>query len=118
MLDGGYPLTPSARRSSPDSGLHNQRRMIVTVVGAQEFAEVRRHHLAALAYEVAARGLSWRLAGPEESVLTVLGPRSGRQIMVVATPAGDGWSYLWTGGGIANVADVSNVADRLARQLT
>ncbi|XVQ09293.1 hypothetical protein ACQP1W_43295 [Spirillospora sp. CA-255316] len=89
----------------------------MAVVGAQEFAEVRRHHLAALAYEVEGRGLLWRLAGPEESVLTVLGPRTRRQAMVVATPAGDGWSYLWTGGGIADVAEVMSVADRLARLL-
>ncbi|WP_344593749.1 hypothetical protein [Actinomadura vinacea] len=89
----------------------------MAVVGAQEFAEVRRHHLAALAYEVEARGLLWRLAGPEESVLTVLGPRTRRRAMVVATPAGDGWSYLWTGGGIADVGEVAAVADRLARLL-
>ncbi|MFB4318509.1 hypothetical protein [Actinomadura sp. 21ATH] len=89
----------------------------MSVVDAQEFAEVRRHHLAALAYEAEARGLRWRLAGPEESVLAVLGPRTRRQIMVVATPARGGWSYLWPGGGIADVAEVAVVADRLVRLL-
>jgi hypothetical protein len=91
--------------------------MIVAVVSAQEFAEVRRHHLVALAYEAETRGLRWRLAGPEESVLAVHGLRSGRQIMVVATPGRGGWSYLWPGGGIADVADVARVADRLVRLL-
>ncbi|TDD89154.1 hypothetical protein E1298_14440 [Actinomadura rubrisoli] len=78
---------------------------------------MRRRHLAALAYEVEARGLSWRLAGPGESVLGVRGPRTPRQVMVVATPDGDGWSYLWTGGGIADVTGVAQVADELARLL-
>ncbi|GAA2599340.1 hypothetical protein SMC26_20130 [Actinomadura fulvescens] len=91
---------------------------MVSVVGAREIAEVRRHHLAALAYEVEARGLRWRLAGPEESVLGVSNPMTRIQVMVVATPSGDGWSYLWTGGGIADVGDVARVADRLVRILT
>lgn len=81
------------------------------ITNARQIAEVRRHHLAALAYEVDVRGLRWRLAGPEESILTVVGPRTRRLIMVVATPAGAGWSYLWTGGGIADVTDLRNVAD-------
>ncbi|GAA4149737.1 hypothetical protein [Actinomadura keratinilytica] len=94
------------------------RRLIaVSVVDAQKIAEVRRHHLAALAYEVEARGLRWRLAGPEESVLCVLSTVSRRRAMVVATPAGDGWSYLWAGGGIAPVTQVAAVADRLVRLL-
>ncbi|WP_051468560.1 hypothetical protein [Actinomadura oligospora] len=95
------------------------RRLIaVSVVGEREIAEVRRHHLAALAYEVEARGLRWRLAGPDEMVLGVVGPVSRRQIMVVATPVGTGWSYLWSGGGMADVSRVSGVADQLARLLT
>ncbi|MEU5881285.1 hypothetical protein [Spirillospora sp. NPDC047279] len=89
----------------------------MSVVGAHEIAEVRRHHLAALAYEVESRGLRWRLAGPEESVLGVANPRSRMQVMVVATPSMEGWSYLWTGGGISGVGDVSRVADQLARLL-
>ena len=89
----------------------------MAVVGAQGFAEVRRHHLAALAYEVEGRGLLWRTAGPDGSVLTVTGPRTRRHVMVVATPARGGWSYLWTGGGIADVTEVMAVADRLARLL-
>ncbi|MEU8802650.1 hypothetical protein [Spirillospora sp. NPDC048819] len=89
----------------------------MSVVGGREIAEERRRHLAALAHEVEARGLSWRLAGPEESLLSVTGPRTRRQIMVVATLSGDGWYYLWPGGGIADVAEAPNVADRLTRLL-
>ncbi|MFF5260465.1 hypothetical protein ACFY4C_16085 [Actinomadura viridis] len=89
----------------------------MSVIGAQEIAEVRRHHLAALAYEVEARGLWYRMAGPEESVLAVLGPRTRRRIMVVATPVGGGWSFLWSDGGMADVGEVARVADQIARRL-
>lgn len=88
----------------------------MSVVGG--IAEVRRRHLAALAREVGARGLDWRFAGPEESLLAVYGPRTRRRLMVVATPAGDGWTYLWPGGGMADVTDVATAADQLARLLT
>ncbi|MGP4024213.1 hypothetical protein [Actinomadura sp. 3N407] len=89
----------------------------MSVIGGREIAEARRRHLAVLAKEVEARGLSWRLAGPEESLLSVTGPRSRRQIMVVATLSGDGWYYLWPGGGMADVAEAPNVADRLTHLL-
>ncbi|QFG26922.1 hypothetical protein F7P10_08785 [Actinomadura sp. WMMB 499] len=89
----------------------------MSVVGGRDLARVRRGHLAVLAYEVERRGLACRLAGPGESVLSVRDARSGRSAMVVATPAGDGWSYLWPGGGIADVAAAPQVADRLARLL-
>ncbi|WP_312874614.1 hypothetical protein [Actinomadura litoris] len=89
----------------------------MSVVDGREIPEVRRRHLAALAYEVEARGLSWRFAGPAESVLSVLGPRTRRQVMVVATPVAAGWSYLWPGGGMADVAEVTHVADQLFRLL-
>ncbi|WP_433335161.1 hypothetical protein [Spirillospora sp. CA-294931] len=90
----------------------------MSVIGEHEIAEVRRRHLSTLAYEVEARGLRWRMAGPEESVLGVVGPATRRQVMVVATPAGPGWSYLWTGGGIADVGEVGRVAERLVLLLT
>ncbi|GGV43336.1 hypothetical protein GCM10010182_79940 [Actinomadura cremea] len=89
----------------------------MSVVDGRDLARVRQRHLAALAYEVELRGLVWRLAGPGESVLSVHGAGSGRSVMVVATPSGDGWSYLWPGGGIADVAAAPLVADRLARLL-
>ncbi|TDC61586.1 hypothetical protein E1200_28620 [Actinomadura sp. GC306] len=78
---------------------------------------MRRRHLAVLAREVGARGLSWRFAGPEESLLSVTGPRTRRQVMVVATLFGDEWYYLWPGGGMAGVADAAEVAERLTRML-
>ncbi|MFD0687760.1 hypothetical protein [Actinomadura fibrosa] len=79
---------------------------------------MRRHHLATLACEVEARGLGWRFVGPGEALLGVRGPRTRHEIMVVATPDGAGWSYLWPGGGIADVTGVVQVADQLVRLLT
>ncbi|MFD0536852.1 hypothetical protein ACFQY7_27110 [Actinomadura luteofluorescens] len=59
---------------------------------------MRRRHLAALAREVEARGLAWRFAGPGESLLAVYVPGTGRHVIVLATPCGDGWYYLWPAG--------------------
>ncbi|MBO2442660.1 hypothetical protein [Actinomadura nitritigenes] len=83
--------------------------MRVSVVEGRDIAEVRRRHLAALAGELHARGLTCRFAGPGESVLSVHGAGAGadRRLMVVATPVGTGWSYLWPGG----MADVTTAAD-------
>lgn len=85
----------------------------MSVVGGRDIAEVRRRHLAALAHEVEVRGLAWRFAGPDESLLAVHGPRTRRHLMVVATPSGDTWFYLWPGGGMADVTELTGVADRL-----
>ncbi|MEU6752491.1 hypothetical protein ABZ914_40255 [Spirillospora sp. NPDC046719] len=87
------------------------RRLIqVSVVEGREIAEVRRRHLATLAGELHARGLTCRFAGPGESVLSVHGAGADRQVMVVATPVGTGWSYLWPGGGMADVTTAPDVA--------
>ncbi|REE95740.1 hypothetical protein [Thermomonospora umbrina] len=89
----------------------------MTVVGSREIGDARRHHLAALAYEIEGRGLSWRLAGPGESVLHVANPVSRRQVMVVAMPVNDGWYYLWAGGGMGDVTQPAHAADQIARLL-
>lgn len=90
----------------------------MAVVVSQEIDEARRHHLAALVYELEARSLRWRLAGPDESVLRVAHPATLRQIMVVATPTGGGWSYLWTGGGMSAVGRPAEVAEQIVRLLS
>ena len=81
-------------------------------------AEVRRGHLAALAREVEARGLGWRFAGPDASLLAVYDPGARRRVIVVATPAGDTWTYLWPGGGMADATAPATAAAQLARLLT
>lgn len=83
---------------------------------AQDMSETRRHHLAALsdALQRLDPGLACRLLGPTGSVLRVAGVTSGRRIMVLASPTTDGWSYLWSGGGMADAADPAAAARLVA----
>lgn len=82
---------------------------------ADSYAGSRRHHLAALAYEAGLRGLECRLLGPDEAVLRIAEPSSGRATMVVAVPSSAvAWTYLWSGGGAASVTDPSHAADLIA----
>ncbi|MCW2886064.1 MAG: hypothetical protein QOE54_3511 [Streptosporangiaceae bacterium] len=88
------------------------------VVGSQEeLVEARRHHLAALAYELEARSLACRMLGAGESVLRAASPVTGRNVMILATASAAGWSYLWSGGGMADAAAPAIAADQIARLL-
>jgi hypothetical protein len=88
------------------------------VAGSQEeLVEARRHHLAALAYELEARSLACRLIGADESVLRVANPVTGHNVMILATASATGWSYLWSGGGMADAAAPAYAADQIARLL-
>jgi hypothetical protein len=80
--------------------------------------ETRRQHLTALAGELRHRGLDCRLLGPDESVLRVINATTGRKVMILASPTANGWSFLWSGGGIADAADPADAADRIARALS
>lgn len=113
-------MSPFRHGSSPNAATRvgpEGRLIPLAVAGANELAEARRHHLAALAYEAQARGLSCRLTGPGEAVLQVASPVTRRQVMVVATPVGRGWFFLWAGGGSGDAADPGRAADQLARLL-
>jgi hypothetical protein len=88
------------------------------VVGSQEeLVEARKHHLAALAYELGVRSLSCRMLGADESVLRVASPVTGHKVMILATASAGGWSYLWSGGGMADAAVPAVAADQIARLL-
>ncbi len=86
-----------------------------------EAQEVRRGYLAALGRELEARGLEWRLLGAEGSVLRAADLCTGRGMMVLATasamPGHTGWSYLWSGGGMADTGAPSAAAEEIARML-
>ncbi len=88
---------------------------------ASEVAETRRELLAGLALELEHRGLRHRLLGADRSLLRVYHPRTGRVAMVLAAPASPagrlGWSYLWSGGGVADAADPAAAAKEIARRL-
>jgi hypothetical protein len=85
---------------------------------ADSYAVSRRHHLAALAYETGMRGLRSRLVGRAEDILKVTDASTGRETMVVVVPSsGEGWVYLWGGGGSADAVDPSRAADLVALAL-
>lgn len=86
--------------------------------GGGSTGDIRRHHLSALGYELAVRGLNWRLIGHDGMVLHVVHPATGRAAMVVAVPSSaSDWSYLWSAGGTADVTDPSRAAVMIASQL-
>lgn len=88
----------------------------MTEIEAQDMSEIRRRHLAALADALQRLdlGLACRLLGPTNSVLRVTGATSGRRIMVLASSTAEGWSYLWSGGGMADAADPAAAARLVA----
>ncbi len=89
----------------------------MSVVGGRGIAETRRNHLAALAREVEARaGLAVRR--PRRVAAGRLRPAHRPPPHGGRDPAGDGWSYLWPDGGLADVTDVEAAADQLTRLLT
>ena len=90
---------------------------MVAVVGSQELAEARRHRLASLIFELEARRLSCRLAGTGDLVLRVANEATRRQAMVVAMQTGGTWSYLWTGGGLADAENPAHAAELITRLL-
>ncbi|HXA59291.1 MAG TPA: hypothetical protein VNW94_09040 [Streptosporangiaceae bacterium] len=90
---------------------------LAVAAGSEELIEVRRRHLAALAHELEARGVGWRLLGAGESILRAANTATGRRAMVMVTPSSDGWSFLWNNGGIADASEPSIAADQIARSL-
>ncbi|MFC7644130.1 hypothetical protein ACFQX6_27890 [Streptosporangium lutulentum] len=62
------------------------------------FTQQRLAHLESLAAELPDRGLVSRMLGGDDPVLWVWHPGSGRQTIVFATPAKDGWLFLWSLG--------------------
>lgn len=82
---------------------------------ADRTSETRRHLLAVLARELELRGVRCRVVGDRDGVLHAVRPASERSTMVVAMQSFPRrWSYLWTGGGLADAADPGRAADRIA----
>jgi CelD/BcsL family acetyltransferase involved in cellulose biosynthesis len=88
----------------------------MTAIEAEDMAEPRRRHLAALSDAIQRLDLaiSCRLLGPTGSMLRVAGNTTGRRIMVLASPTSDGWSFLWSGGGMADATDPAAAARQIA----
>ncbi|SNT39709.1 hypothetical protein SAMN05216276_103947 [Streptosporangium subroseum] len=81
------------------------------------FTQQRLAHLESLAAELPERGLVGRMLGGDDPVLWVWHPGSGRQTIVFATPAKDGWLFLWSPAGQESADDPGHVADSVGKLL-
>jgi hypothetical protein len=88
---------------------------------ARELAAARAGRLAALCRELEGHGLRHRLLGLDGSLVRAVHPGTGRTVIVLATPASptgqEGWSYLWSGGGVADADEPAQAAEEIARAL-
>ncbi|MDP9861295.1 MULTISPECIES: hypothetical protein [Streptosporangium] len=80
------------------------------------FAQQRLARLEALAAELSGRGLVGRIVGATAPVLWVWHPGSGRQTIVFASPAREGWLFLWSPDGQESAEAPGHVAE-LVRKL-
>ncbi|MFS1300207.1 hypothetical protein [Streptosporangium longisporum] len=81
------------------------------------FTQQRLVHLDSLAAELRRRGLASRTLGGATPVLWVWHPDNGRQTIVFATPARDGWLFVWSPDGQQSVDDPSRTAEAVGRLL-
>lgn len=81
------------------------------------FTQQRLIHLGSLATELSKHGLVSRTVGGDSPVLWVWHPDSGRQTIVFAAPAKDGWLFLWSPDGQEGTGDLPLVAEALRKLL-
>ncbi|MEV4093084.1 hypothetical protein [Streptosporangium saharense] len=81
------------------------------------FSQQRLTYLGSLSAELSQRGLGSRMVGGDDPVLWVWHPESLRQTIVFATPARDGWLFLWSPDGRERAGELRRVADSLERLL-
>jgi hypothetical protein len=81
------------------------------------FAQQRLAHLESLAAELPDLGMVGRLLGGDDPVLWVWHPGTGRQTIVFATPAKDGWLFLWSPDGQEGTGDPGHVAESVGKLL-
>lgn len=88
------------------------------MTGTGDYGRQRLAHLEALAERLPERGLAARLLGGDDPVLSVWHPGTGRQTIVFATPAKEGWMFLWAPGGKASADRPGLVADMIVTTLS
>ncbi|MBG0828854.1 hypothetical protein HS041_13855 [Planomonospora sp. ID67723] len=81
------------------------------------FTQQRLTHLESLAAELPDRGMVSRMLGGDDPVLWVWHPSSGKQTIVFATPAKEGWLYLWSPDGQEGTAHPAQVAESVKQLL-
>ncbi|MER7205584.1 hypothetical protein [Streptosporangium sp. NPDC000239] len=82
------------------------------------FSQQRLTYLGSLSAELSRQGLASRMVGGDDPVLWVWHPESLRQTIVFATPAGDGWLFLWSPDGREKAGDPRGTAESLDRLLS
>ncbi|MBX6385642.1 MAG: hypothetical protein IRZ07_22145 [Microbispora sp.] len=88
------------------------------MTGTGDYSRQRLAHLEALAARLPEHGLAARLVGTDDPVLSVWHPGTGRQTLVFATPARDGWMFLWARGGQERADDPGRAAELIGRTLS
>ncbi|WP_433254153.1 hypothetical protein ACQPYK_11970 [Streptosporangium sp. CA-135522] len=81
------------------------------------FVQQRLAHLESLAAGLRGRGLMCRMLGAGNPVLWVWHPGNGRQTIVFASPAGDGWLFLWAPDGQESAEDPGRAAGLVGKLL-
>lgn len=81
------------------------------------FTQQRLAHLDSLADELRQRGLGSRTLGGITPVLWVWHPDGHRQTIVFATPAQDGWLFLWSPDGEESADEPARAAESVERLL-
>ncbi|MGI5160079.1 hypothetical protein [Microbispora sp. CA-102843] len=88
------------------------------MTGTGDYSGQRLAHLEALAARLPERGLTARLLGTDDPVLSVWHPDTGRQTIVFATPAKEGWMFLWAPGGQESADDPGRAAELISQTLS
>jgi hypothetical protein len=81
------------------------------------FTQQRLAHLESLAAELPGRGLVGRMLGAGDPVLWVWHPGTGKQTIVFAAPAQDGWLFLWSPSGQEGAGDPAHAAELIGKSL-
>ncbi|GIH68692.1 MULTISPECIES: hypothetical protein [Sphaerimonospora] len=88
------------------------------MTSTSEYGWRRRSLLETLAGQLPERGLASRMIGGEEPVLWIWHPRTRKQTIVFASPAKEGWVFLWSPDGQENADEPGLAADRIRKLLS
>ncbi|GGO30435.1 hypothetical protein [Microbispora bryophytorum] len=88
------------------------------MTGTGDYSGQRLARLEALAARLREHGMSAQLLGTDDPVLSVRHPGTGRQTIVFATPAREGWMFLWAPGGQESADDPGRAAELIGRTLS
>ncbi|WP_055481580.1 hypothetical protein [Sphaerimonospora mesophila] len=88
------------------------------MTGTGDYGWRRRSLLEALARQLPERGLASRMIGGEEPVLWIWHPSTRKQTIVFASPAKEGWLFLWSPDGQENAEEPGLAADRIRKLLS